>query len=139
MEVTPWLVCAEAIFHTQMWREHNDTASHGVGHGVYYTASNSRVVYAISMGWPNGNKLALRTPKPSAHTTVEMLGCTKQVTWRPSGQPVVDNASIKHSAERAYSLDPAQAAGMVLSVPPLTPPELPTATGPWVFKLTAVD
>jgi hypothetical protein len=93
------------------------------------------------MGWPNANKLTLRTPKPSANTTVEMLGCTKQVSWRPTGQPAVErfNASSVPSVERAYSSEPTQPAGMVLNVPPLTPPELPTATGPWVFKLTAVD
>ena len=50
------------------------------GHGVYYTAKGS-VVYALAMGWPEGNSLLLRTPVPSAHVAVSMLGCDKPMTW----------------------------------------------------------
>ena len=56
-----------------MWREHNDTASHGIEEGVYYTAKGS-VVYAFSMGWPKHNRLQLLTPKPTGHVAVTMVG-----------------------------------------------------------------
>ena len=130
-----------------MWREHNDTASHGVGHGVYYTASRASfiqgehrqenhstvaasTVYAISMEWPPGNELTLQTPKPSDHTSVEMLGCKKRITWRPS--------EVKNDSAGAQPLESTLPSGIVISMPALSPPELPTATGPWVFKLTSV-
>lgn len=151
---------AEAIFHTKMWREHNDTASHGVGHGVYYTASRTStpevngnanrnlssdaqgtssadtgneasVVYAIAMEWPTGNELMLRTPRPSAGTSVEMLGVKKPISWRPAGQPTTNGQSMEPTQRSGMT-------GLILELPPLSPPELPTTIGPWVFKLISV-
>ena len=57
------------------------------GHGVYYTSKGS-VVYALAMGWPEGNSLLLRTPVPSAHVAVSMLGCDKPMTWVRSHRPL---------------------------------------------------
>ena len=57
------------------------------GHGVYYTSKGS-VVYALAMGWPEGNSLLLRTPVPSAHVAVSMLGCDKPMAWVRSHRPL---------------------------------------------------
>ena len=46
-EMGAWLnVNGDAIYESKMWREHNDTAVHGVGEGVYYTSKGS-VVYLL--------------------------------------------------------------------------------------------
>ena len=68
------------------------------------------------MGWPTGNRLVLNTPNPTAHVTVTMLGCDKPMTWKAAGG----------------------AGGIVVELPPLDVTELPSRTGPWVFKLMGV-
>ena len=52
-----WLgVNGEAIYSSVPWRAQNDT----VAPGVWYTTSNATgAVYAVTLGWPAGNVLAL--------------------------------------------------------------------------------
>lgn len=99
-----------------MWREHNDTSSHGIERGVYYTAKGS-VVYAFSMAWPKANKLQLMVPNPTAHVTATMLGTDMPMKWEAGA---------------------AAGSGIVVTVPPMDVTELPSLTGPWVFKLMGV-
>ena len=119
-----WLsVNGAAIYATQKWRVHNETAACGPGCDVYYTAAKVPTpsalvpaVYAITLGWPTDNRVRLGGATPMANTTVQMLGCSKTMTWHPL----------------------ANKTGMEIVIPPLAPPELPTVEGPWVFKLSYV-
>mgnify|MGYP000853058046 CR=1 FL=1 len=109
----------EAVYDTTKWREQNDTATHGIEQGVYYTASktSASTVYAFMMGWPDaGNVLTLHVPKTSSGTTVRMIGCAVPMQWTPL----------------------AGGAGLSVSIPPLSPKQLPSLEGPWVFELQGV-
>lgn len=119
LQLGAWLdVNGEAIYKTTTWREQNDTAAHGVERGVYYTASkDGRTVFAHMMGWPDGNSLALTQPRGSANTTVRMIGCEAPMAWKAAGS----------------------GAGLTITIPPLSPRQLPSFLGPWVFALGGVQ
>merc|ERR1712216_1071118 len=95
----------EAIYGTTKWREQNDTASHGIEHGVYYTASKSSpsLVYAHSLDWPDHNQLVLRVPVPTKELKVTMLGSSKPMAWKAQSD-----------------------GGLTITIPPMTPKELPS-------------
>jgi len=115
LEMGTWLdINGEAIYESKKWREQNDTKEHGIEHGVYYTAK-SDYVYAFSLNWPKMNQLVLTQPIPSPQTVVSMLGSSKNITWRKGS-----------------------GGGMIITIPPMNPTELPSLQGPWVFKLTGV-
>ena len=101
-------------------------AAHGVERGVYYTAGkagapNAGAVYAFAMEWPDDNKLVLTQPVVGAGASARMLGCDSPV------------------AIEALPGNAAGAPGAVVTIPALTPKQLPSFTGPWVLELTGVQ
>jgi alpha-L-fucosidase len=66
-------VNGEAIFKSKPWKHQNDTVSGG---RVWYTRSlDGATVYAIALGWPNGDVLRLGAPKVNLGVTkMRMLG-----------------------------------------------------------------
>ena len=136
-------VNGEGIYKSLKWREHNDTASHGVEHGVFYTQGKDGAVYAFALNWPPGNVLQLTQPITSPNTRVEMLGCKKPMAWKAAAAAAAGTGAGTRAGTRAASVgvrDAAQdkSAGMVITVPALMPTELPSLLGPWVFKMTGV-
>merc|ERR1712194_948943 len=110
----------EAVYGSKMWHVQNDTAHHGVEEGVYYTASanpsSDSTVYAHMMGWPEDNHLILtQAVGRTTSTAVRMLGCSTPITWAPH-----------------------PSGGMDIKIPPLSPKQLPSLEGPWVFELKDV-
>ena len=76
--------------------------------------------YAFATVWPPNNVLRLPSPLSTGTTAVSMLGCAKNMSWRPLASGA------------------AGALGIEITLPPLMPTELPSLTGPWTFKLSNV-
>lgn len=108
-----WLgVNGEAIYSSVPWRAQNDT----VAPGVWYTTSNATgAVYAVTLGWPAGNVLALGVPGATGATSVSLVGSTATLTWAPR-----------------------EGGGIVITLPPLNVAELPCEHA-WTVKLTGVQ
>ncbi|MBM3216311.1 alpha-L-fucosidase [Candidatus Poribacteria bacterium] len=106
LELGRWLdVNGGAIYGSRSWRQTGEE-------GVYYTTRDG-AVYAIALGLP-GRELALTAPKPTASTTVTLLGREGNLSWK--------------SADGA----------MRIELPILMPHELPSQHA-YVFRLTGVS
>lgn len=58
---------------------------------------NKNNLYAISFEWPD-RQIVLSIPKPSANSTVTMLGYDKKLPWKyENGQMVINTSSVKYS------------------------------------------
>lgn len=115
----------EAVYSSTKWYAQNDTAVHGCEQGVYYTSAkpespNAGAVYAFAMAWPHDNILLLTQPVFAQGTiaTARLLGCDQpmEIASAPAGQQ-----------------------GVVVTIPSLSPKQLPTFEGPWVFELRGVQ
>jgi len=112
-DIGQWLsVNGEAIYSTVPWRAQNESAV-----GVWYTSKGMHT-YAIALSWPTNNELHLAIPVTTSQTSVTLLGYGS-VPWR-------------HTHQRM------SAAGLIITVPALTPPLLPCEHA-WTFRLDAVQ
>lgn len=105
-EIGAWLKAnGEAIYDSRPWRESSEGK-------VRYT-SKGETVYAIAEAWP-GNELALDAPRPSAGTTVTLLGSEQPLKWRAEGGK------------------------MRIEIPVTSKQEIDSVAGAYTFKLTGV-
>ena len=129
LELGDWLgVNGEAIYSSRMWREHNETTPHGVGKGVYYTASSAhpkpKHVFAILLDWPVDSLLTLTVPRTTPNTTVTMLGWGKPLSFKP-----LKRVGVEEEGD-----------GMVVILPSINPSDsLGLLQGPWVLRLEGIE
>lgn len=89
-----WLkVNGEAIYSTKPWNYQNDT----LNGNVWYTMKDS-AVYAISLGWPENDKLLVGSPKVTeGQTKVSLLGSNDNLEFSESeGKVEIQFPSMSH-------------------------------------------
>jgi len=108
LDMGAWLqVNGEAIYGSRKWINQSETAT------LFYTFQpTTQNVYAITTRWPKSDTFNLCIPKPTAQTTVTLLGTPSY----DISYTVKDNC-------------------MVLKMPPLTVSQLPCKYS-WTFRLT---
>jgi hypothetical protein len=78
-------------------------------------------VYAFAMEWPDGNALVLTQPA--------------LVPGRGPARARMLGSDARMAVEARAGAE----GGLVVTIPPLNPKQLPSSTGPWVFELTNVQ
>lgn len=112
-----WLrVNGEGIYSTVPWTHQTDNATRYLWYTMRDTEEEGRVVFAISLVWPENNVLKLLSPIPSQSTEVTMLGYHTPFTWTagPGGQ------------------------GIYITIPYIPYNRMPCQWA-WVFKMTMIQ
>lgn len=81
LDLGTWLsVNGEAIYYSKPWTAQNDTLTPG----VWYTTSNDqKIIYAITLKWPDNNVLQLKSVSSlllSTPVKVNVLGCSQHLS-----------------------------------------------------------
>lgn len=125
----PWKVCQNETDHSSEQRS-NETV-------VYYTTSkDSKQLYVIMTKWPEDSILRLQCPIPTAQTKVRLMGWPKR-DGRFQDQNRRDGRSNETLLVRTPQQGSIRLAGMDISLPLLTPNEMPSHHA-WVLVTTGL-